>query len=211
MRGASNAKYDSRSRARGDAASVGSAALTRQARRTPDPHAWGDAVHLRNRAGEGGGVDDVLARCQLPPITADDVRRETRPLPSTRTSGGGIRAGSHAVNPTPQDVVRWPPPPIAETARRARCSRSSARPVLVDRGRLPRVPGRCARSPSGRRHGATVSAARDRPVLPGRGLAAARRPAGTRVRASPGRSPRARREPAPAAPPSCAATARRAG
>ena len=54
-----------------------------------------------------------------------------------------------------------------------------------------------------------VSAARVIPVLPGRGLATGA--AAARVRARPGRSPRARREPAPAAPPGCAATGRRAG
>jgi hypothetical protein len=90
---------------------------------------------------------------------------------------------------------------------------------LMPRGRPRDRAGQAGVAPSRRsrraaalaRRGATVSAARDRPVLPGRGVAAARRPAATRVRASPGRSPRARREPASAAPPSCVATARRAG
>jgi len=47
-------------------------------------HTRRDAAYLRNRSGEGGGIDDVLTGCQLPAVAADDVGRDPRPLTSRR-------------------------------------------------------------------------------------------------------------------------------
>ena len=67
----------------------------------PDTHARSDAVHVRNRAGPCGRVDDVLAWSQLPAIAADDVRRDTRWPRVVRILRGGILVAAHRVKLTP--------------------------------------------------------------------------------------------------------------
>jgi hypothetical protein len=136
-----------------------------------DTHAWGNAVHLGNRAGESGGVDDVLARCQLPAITADDVRRDTRALTSRRTSRGGIRAGSHAVNPTPQAVVRWPTAAYP-SVHGAHGRKDDMSHCPADLASCP--PGREIRAPAGAQH--MHSAARPRCCRGGRKPRGSRQP-----------------------------------
>ena len=77
-----------------------------------DAHARGDAVDLRDRARPGGGVDDVLARRQLLPVAANDVRRDTRPLICRQILRRGVGIGVHSRQPTPSSTNAKEPDPL---------------------------------------------------------------------------------------------------
>src|SRR5665213_936293 len=96
-----------------------------------DANPGGNAVGLWDRARPGGGVDDVLAGGQLPPVASDTVRRDVRRSRSWQVSGRGDDLVAHAVKPTPGDtnprtvnLSSCPPPLRADMRRGPCCTRS---------------------------------------------------------------------------------------
>ena len=100
-----------------------------------DTYARRDAVHLRDRARPGRRIDHVLARCELPAVAANDVRRNARLRRCGQILGSwvGVVSQSLESTKTPRSTS------VAFAGRSPRCRRS--RLVRAVCGALPFATG----------------------------------------------------------------------